>query len=425
MPQPSSPSTVPSTSRAAGDPGAGPGARPDRVTDRPTGRRWSAGTHGDGRCARHRVAAILAASALVSASAAVAGPVASALPAGSSVAVGSGGTVVAGSAPTGPADPADPVAAAAPAADPVAALPTTFDLQAHRGGRGEHTEECREAFTTAVAGGVTTLELDVVMSADGVPVVWHDPALTAEKCRDTAPATPGDPQFPYVGRDIHDLTWDQIRTVRCDLPLDGFPAQTPAVDNRVLQLADVAAIAATDPRVHLNIETKIEADEPSRSAPPEEFVDAILGVARAAGVTDRIMVQSFDWRTLPLVRAAAPGVPLVALWDATTWVPGSPWLGGVDPEAVGGDVIAGAQAVGANVLSPGAAAPTPWIPAGPDGLRQFTDRAHAAGVRVVPWTVNTVEDMEAQLDGGVDGIITDYPTRLRGILDARGIAYRA
>ncbi|WP_148098466.1 hypothetical protein, partial [Corynebacterium bovis] len=88
MPQPSSPSTVPSTSRAAGDPGAGTGARPDRVTDRPTGRRWSAGTHGDGRCARHRVAAILAASALVSASAAVAGPVASALPAGSSVAVG-------------------------------------------------------------------------------------------------------------------------------------------------------------------------------------------------------------------------------------------------------------------------------------------------------------------------------------------------
>lgn len=54
----------------------------------------------------------------------------------------------------------------------------------------------------------------------------------------------------------------------------------------------------------------------------------------------------------------------------------------------------------------------------------FIDRAHAAGFRVVPWTINEVADMETYIDAGADGIITDYPTRLTGLLEERGIAFR-
>ena len=79
-------------------------------------------------------------------------------------------------------------------------LPDGFDLQAHRGGRGENTEESAQAFRHAIETGVSTLELDIVMSKDGIPVVWHDPDVQAEKCHDTAPATPNDHMYPYVGK---------------------------------------------------------------------------------------------------------------------------------------------------------------------------------------------------------------------------------
>ena len=62
------------------------------------------------------------------------------------------------------------------------AAPDTFDLQAHRGGRGETTEESLRAFTKAIELGVTTLELDIVLSKDSAPMVWHDPTIQPDKC---------------------------------------------------------------------------------------------------------------------------------------------------------------------------------------------------------------------------------------------------
>ncbi|HCT14843.1 glycerophosphodiester phosphodiesterase family protein [Corynebacterium nuruki] len=305
-------------------------------------------------------------------------------------------------------------------------LPTTFDLQAHRGGRGEHTEESRTAFEHALDLGVTTLELDIHITRDGVPLVWHDPSIQADKCTDTAPATPDDPQFPYVGKDVHDLTWDQIQTLTCDRKLADFPDAEPAGGNRILQLSDVFDLAARDPQVRFDIETKVEADHPERSADPQQFVDTILDAADAAGTTDRITVQSFDWATLPLVRERAPQVPLSALFDDSTWASGSPFLGPVDYDGVGGDVIAAAEQLGVEILSPESGTDNPWLDGNGDGgdVAGFVDRAHAAGFRVLPWTVNDVDEMTRYLDAGADGIITDYPTRLKDLLEARGTVFR-
>lgn len=291
-----------------------------------------------------------------------------------------------------------------PEVSPVDNLPSTFDLQAHRGGRGEHTEESRAAFEHALDLGVTTLELDIHLSQDGVPVVWHDASVQADKCT-------GD----HVGQDVHDLTWEQLQTLNCGLPLPDYPDAVHAADNRMLQLADVFDIAERDPQVHFNIETKIEAENPERSAAPREYVDAILDAAQDAGTTDRIAVQSFDWSSLPLVRERAPQVPLIALWDGTTWNADSPYLGPIDYEEVGGDVLEAARRLGVEVLSPDYSYEDPDT---------FIDRAHAAGFRVVPWTINEVADMETYIDAGADGIITDYPTRLTGLLEERGIAFR-
>ncbi len=218
---------------------------------------------------------------------------------------------------------------------PPAVAAPDFDLQAHRGGRGETTEESLRAFAKALEVGVSTLEFDIVITGDGQPLVWHDPVIEPTKCTDTAPAFPGDPQYPYVGKLVHDLTLPQIRTLDCGKLLTNFPSAEVVSGNKIATLPEVFDLtAAYGADVRYNIETKVEADKPQMSASPQEFVDVILGVVRAAGKVDRVEIQSFDWRTLPLVRQAEPAIPLVALWDETTYVPNSPWLAGVNPAVV-------------------------------------------------------------------------------------------
>src|SRR3954452_15046314 len=136
-----------------------------------------------------------------------------------------------------------PVAAqAATATTGPAVLPqkTHFDLQAHRGGIGLTTEESLEGFGKAMRLGVTTLELDTHVTKDRKVVVNHDRQINAQKCRDTAPVTPGDPMYPYVGKYIKDLTVAQIKTMDCGYQqLPGFPEQEQIKGFRMVELRDV------------------------------------------------------------------------------------------------------------------------------------------------------------------------------------------
>lgn len=281
------------------------------------------------------------------------------------------------------------LASAVLVAAPAAAQAPDFDLQAHRGGRGEATEQSLRAFARSLELGVSTLELDVVLTRDRQPLVWHDPTIAAEKCADTAPAFAGDPQYPYVGKLVHDLTLAQIRTLDCGRRLDDFPNAEVVPGNRIATLPQVFALADSyrADAVRYNIETKVDADEPE----PQEFVDVILAAVRAAGKVERVDIQSFDWRTLPLVHRAEPSIPLVALYD----------------EQTPGDPLIGALTVGADAVSPDYR-----LVAG----KPYVDRAHALGLKVIPWTVDDVDAMRWQIGYGVDGIITDYPTALRGVL---------
>jgi glycerophosphoryl diester phosphodiesterase len=208
-----------------------------------------------------------------------------------------------------------------------------------------------------------------------------------------------------------DLTTAQLRTLDCGKLLAAYPDAEVVHGNRIATLPEVFALADSyGAQVRYNIETKVEADAPEKSAPPQRFVEVILAAVRAANKTPYVEIQSFDWRTLPMVRAADPTIPLVALWDDTTWVPGSPWLNGVDP-AVITDPIEGVLAVGADVASPNYKLVNAAL----------IQRAHAAGLTVVPWTVNDADSMNALIDLGVDGLITDYPTLLRQVMAERGM----
>jgi glycerophosphoryl diester phosphodiesterase len=297
----------------------------------------------------------------------------------------------------------------APAASP---QPPGFDLQAHQGGGGETTGESLRAFAKALELGISTLEFDISITKDGQPLVWHDPTIEPEKCNDTGPAFAGDPAYPYVGKLVRDLTLAELRTLDCGKPSNEFPRAEVVWGNKIATLPDVFKLTASyHADVRYNIETKVQADHPEASAGPREFVDVILASVRAAGKVDRVEIESFDWRTLPLVRQAEPSIPLVALWDEQTWTPNSPWLAGIDPVVVG-DPMVGAMLVGASILSPAYQLVD----------EAFVDRAHALGLKVIPWTVNDAAAMREQIAYGVDGIITDYPTTLRGLLAELGTA---
>ncbi|MEB3069612.1 glycerophosphodiester phosphodiesterase [Mycolicibacter sp. MYC017] len=268
------------------------------------------------------------------------------------------------------------------------ALPAGFDLQSHRGGRGETTESSLRAFAKSLELGVSTLELDIVLTRDDQPLVWHDPVIEPEKCTDTGPASAGDPQYPYVGKRVGELTLAQVRTLDCGKLLPGFPDAEVVRGNVIATLPEVFALVDSyRADVRFNIETKVDADN------QRQIVGVILAAVRAAGMLDSVEIQSFDWTTLPLVRATEPAIPLVALWEE------------------GADPIAGAVGAGADVVSPDFSVVD----------REFVDRAHTEGLRVIPWTVNDPGAMRQQIAAGVDGLITDYPSRLRAVLAELGM----
>ena len=321
-------------------------------------------------------------------------------------------------APTPEAGSAPSSNAAATAAIKTDERNGSFDLQSHRGGRGEWTEESLAAFANSLKLGVTTLELDTHLTSDGKIIVWHDDTIQADKCRDTAPAAPGDGDFPYVGDRVAELSLAQVKTLDCGFTqLKGYPEQDVIEGNQIAELKDVFQLVrdADAKKVRFNIETKVE-DGRSGGEGMVALTKAVVTEIYTAGMSERSTVQSFDWSSLNLTKKIAPQLPLAALSSGDAWLevgkPGaSPNLGGIDIDAYGGSLAKAAAAQGYGIISPAFRSVTPGMIA----------EAHALGLPVIPWTVNTTADMERLMDLGVDGIISDYPTRLRTVMEQRGL----
>jgi len=313
--------------------------------------------------------------------------------------------------------------AAGPALGAESAAKAAFDLQGHRGARGLAPENTLAGFTRALAVGVTTLELDCGVTKDGVVVVSHDRVLSPDHTRDAAG------KFLEVpGPAIVDLTYEELRAYDVGRIRPGseyaaaFPEQQPADGERIPRLADVFALVerSGNRAVRFNIETKIDPAHPEQTVSALAFARALSQAIRDAGMTSRVTVQSFDWRTLRLLGALAPEIALVALTDQQPdedtieiGKPGaSSWLGELDVDDHGGSVPKLVQSLGAKTWSPHARDLTPAL----------VIEAHSLGLAVVPWTVNDPKDMALAIALGVDGLITDYPDRLRAVLESKGIA---
>lgn len=308
-----------------------------------------------------------------------------------------------------------------------------FDIQAHRGGLGLHTESTLTAFAHALDLGVSTLELDIQITADRQAVITHDRQVQAHKCRDTEPLHSYDPDFPYVGKYVKELSLAQLRTLDCAYQqLPGYPEQTVTKGEKMPLLSELFVLVNSRQADHvtLNIEAKVEAGAPDETAPRQLFIEVLLEEIALADLAGQVTIQSFDWGTLMDFTARAPGIPIIALTNGQSFLqcgkPGrSPWLGGLDIDDFACDPVAAAASFGAAALSPVHGDPqdgrvdeagyVPFV------TPEMVARAHARGMKIIPWTVDDRATMAYLIDMGVDGMISNYPDRLREVLIAKGM----
>lgn len=302
----------------------------------------------------------------------------------------------------------------------VSAPAFAFDLQGHRGARGLAPENTLAGFETALRIGVTTLELDLAMTKDNVLVVSHDRRLNPDHTRGP------DGQFlAREGAPIRSLAlaevqqYDVGRLKPGTEYAKGFPEQQPVDGARIPALAELFALVKRVGAGHVrfNIETKITPTSGAETPDPDTFAAALAAALGDAGLTRRTSIQSFDWRTLMAMKRIAPEVERVCLTaEALTFdtikrgEPGpSPWLAGLDIDDFGGSVPRLVHAAGCAI----------WSPLYRNAKADDVAAAKALGLKIIPWTVNERADMERLIALGVDGIITDYPDRLRAVMAAR------
>jgi glycerophosphoryl diester phosphodiesterase len=303
------------------------------------------------------------------------------------------------------------------------ALPPGFDLQGHRGARGLFPENSLAAVEGALALGVTTLELDLVMTRDGALVVHHDRRLDPERTRHRGEDWLEAPGPLLIELDRADLSGFDLGRLRPESDAarrfpdqQGLDGVVPPGLAEVLERAEALSGGA----MRYNLETKLSPLTPGESAAPDVIARALVTGLRAAGVSERVTVQSFDWRTLREVRSLAPEIAIACLTAERDGLdniergrPGvSPWTAGLDVDDFDGSLPRLVKAAGAAV----------WSPFFRDLRLPELREARRLGLRVIPYTVNDPADMASLIELGVDGLITDYPDRLRRVMDDRGMA---
>ncbi len=299
---------------------------------------------------------------------------------------------------------------------------SSFDLQGHRGARGLAPENTLAAFERALELGVTTLELDIGLTKDNVVVIYHDRTLNPDITRDATGKF-----LPQRGNAIASLTFAQLQQFdvgRINVESaygKPFATQSARDGERIAALRSLFELVQkrNAGNVRFNIETKLSPLAPDETASPEAMVTALIAEIRRAKLSARTTIQSFDWRTLRIAQSSAPEIATVYLTNQqgtneTVQIgkPGaSPWLAGFDIDDYNASIPRLVKAAGGAV----------WSPNFRDLNESLVRETQALGLKVIPWTVNDAADMKRLIEWRVDGIITDYPDRLRLAMKEAGL----
>ena len=264
----------------------------------------------------------------------------------------------------------------------------TFDWQAHRGGRGIYPENTIPAMLHAVDLGVTTLEMDAIITKDKQIILSHDPYFNHDI------TTKPDGSFVSETEEkkllLYQMNYDDVSRFDVGMKVHPkFPQQKKikAVKPRLSDLIDSVEAYTKSKKLSAkfyNIETKSKPSTDDLYHPkPAEFVELLVQVIRSKNIETRTIIQSFDVRTLQYLHQKYPSIKTAYLIEG----PGSL----------------------RSQLSKLGFTPTIYSPEYHMVNLDLINQCKKMSMQIIPWTVNDVSKMKELKEWGVDGMITDYP----------------
>ena len=297
-------------------------------------------------------------------------------------------------------------------------------IYAHRAGRGLMPEQTLPAYVAALRLGVDYVDMDIGMTKDGVLVITHNLTLNPDLTRDQSGRWVTD-HIPVKTLTLQELQkYDVGRLKPGTQYASYFPHQRPNDHTPIPTLREIVRLVKkiAGDKVGFQIEIKNDPTQPELTASPKDFAQALYQLIMQEGIGDRTEIQAFDWRCLVELNKLDRNIKTAYLSDHTTEVMDDTekgtWTAGLLPKDHAYSLPKMVKHLGGNC----------WEPFAMDLTKSDLDEAHRLGLKVVAWgwpeqegTEFNYEQNEQLLDWGVDGIITDRPDILRGILAARGM----
>ena len=263
-----------------------------------------------------------------------------------------------------------------------------FDWQGHRGARGLYPENTLGAMELALNYPITTLEFDVVVTKDKRVILSHEPWMNKVICLDSKGNKIKGKEF-----NIYQMDYQQVEQFDCgSLPHPDFPEQKKAKSFKPTLYKVITEIEkkvkSEKKEIAYNIEIKSTLDNEKSGFQPQyrEFSDLVIKELLELLPIDKFSIQSFDWRVLKYIHQKYPTVRLVALKYGHFEVEKTIYELGFKPYVF-----------------------SPWYK---DLTKEKVQGFQKQGIKVIPWTVNEVRDLKRVQAMNVDGIITDYPSRI-------------
>lgn len=269
-----------------------------------------------------------------------------------------------------------------------------FDVQGKAGARGIMPENTIEGMLKALDLGVTTLEMDAVISKDKQVVLSQEPYFNNE-----ISLLPNGKPISFKDQknyNIYQMDYEQVKKFDVGSKIHArFPGQMKFKAYKPLLSETIDAVEAYVKEHRLakpvySIETKTIKNGDNEFHPePAEFIALIMDVVNAKKIAKRVIIESFDMRTLQYLHEKYPKVKTSLLIDEK-----EPFEDYIDKLGF---------------------KPTIYSPYSVLVGKGLVDRCHNMGIKIIPWTVNTVKDLRYFMSLGVDGVITDFPNLMNQV----------
>lgn len=261
--------------------------------------------------------------------------------------------------------------------------PQKIEIHGHRGARGNYPENTLSGFKYAIENDIDILELDLQLTKDNEIIIYHDKNINPDICIN------GIADIPVKSLTLHDIKnydcgtkVDKLFSLQKSIPKEQIPT--------LRELIEMVNKNYSNKLVQYNVEIKTKLGFDSNEE-VINFVDILVDIINDFDLTNKIIVQSFDKRTLKYIKTINPTIKTSLL---------------IENQQLDNNVILLAKELNVNIISPDFVLLN----------KEIIDDMHTAGFKVIPWTVNDMDTLKKIIEYKIDGVITDYPVQVRNYI---------